>query len=463
MKKFLKYFSFLLVFPLITLSGCIFDGLDFDFSGNKNATILGKIDGFKVLSYSENYELDDTINLYAKNVLTGLYLNFGILNDINYENKIDNQPNLSDDRNFDRIRVQPKSDGQNDFDTSWKWSFSSAYQGMESQAEFDGQKTYYNDATKQTAYYENFVNTFTPALEIVVMQIIQGQDLAVFTIDASSTTTAPQIYFDTAKTIEITSTSDKLLEIKSSFEQNARYIGFTGDDLLSLQTYILENVIGSSVLAVNNKIYTTGDNFENYEFFVSQIVATEPELTKSFFEPYPIGKIKDYNKTSFFTATTSGLDHIESAEYQSIIVKGSQDFSVMGVWLGFESEYDMLIDISVNYVNKNTKIINVLKTTTWQVKAGKWSSANICDINFSDSVISAWTEPNSDVTYSTSEKYITNENGLSSYYTVNNKVGVFDATKAESSYFELVFNVHKDNTTKTYYPFKVGINYIWTR
>ncbi|MDD2445843.1 MAG: hypothetical protein PHX09_03430, partial [Clostridia bacterium] len=57
---------------------------------------------------------------------------------------------------------------------------------------------------------------------------------------------------------------------------------------------------------------------------------------------------------------------------------------------------------------------------------------------------------------------VNNSTGLANYYNItdNSKIGILNNGKINQPYFEFTFEIEKD-TSKDYFPFKVGVVSVW--
>lgn len=454
-----------MLLPIFCLSGCFF------FPGSPNNYTGGEITTFKACYRNQTYEVDNTISSYARLVVEQLYANFGILNDYRYPSLVENKPNINDNSNYDKIRVQTNVEEINS-EISWKWTFSQNLDGAISLSTGEGAVEYYENPAVQNAYYSAFVPVYSIALEIVIYEIILNKTPTVFTIDVNNETGSTKVYSNVTKTKEVkvgSGTEDcvPLAEIKAEFNAKSEYVGLTPANVQTLNNYILNNVIGDHIIGgVYDIVKVSGQSpSPNLNYIVQQILQLEPVISgttgeqKSIYSPYPTSFIKDFIGSAFYISSETGetaFDHIIALEYQSIIVLPDENDSYLSIWLGFECEYNIDLTVSLNYYNYQTAQYSVVSSEELEISAGSFSPNEIyvfdCEPHnkvstFSISGLSA-----------TEQKVISNSTGLANFYDIkdNSNIGILNRNKINQSYFEFTFEINK-NSQRDYFPFKVGV------
>lgn len=483
MKRFVSlFFVFILIVPCLFLSGCLFFGGDGDEPQvDENGNPLyeeGEIEGFKVAYRNNNYSLDNTIQDYAKFIVTELYANFGILNDYSHTTKLsdDDKPDSEVASNYDKIRVQTQLTEVNR-SVSWNWTFSQSAENVPSLSNVDDTVNYYSSTIRQNAYYDEFVPVYSIALEIVLYDIILDVTPHVFSIVVNQNNGITSVYADEQQTqlIEVVNIGycDALDNARENFKNNATYVGLTENDISQLKEYILNYVIGTHIVGtiydnvvVNGKEKTYSQILDNIlkidPFNFNDNESNENETnTKSIFNPYPISSIKDfYDNLYINTDSTSCLEHITAREYQSIIIEPADTTSnLVGLFYALESEYDMVINVSLNYYNFSSDTYTVVDSQLVNIKGGVWSAENILLLNASSSYKISKFNPPSAMQVS-DETSISNTNGLANYYDVYDNgyggIAIGNGEKIGQSYYEIRFEIRKDGS-KIFYPFKFGM------
>ena len=445
MKKITKFLAIVIFTPILLLTGCFFP--TYDENGDNGGPDF--MSGYKVCYKSQNYELDNTFEIYAKYILKELYVNFGIVSDTQ-KSIMNDTPLASNPKNYDRIRIQVGDDDEI-INSGWKWTFSRNLIGAESQTALTDTETYYSSTERQTLYYNEFIKTYSTALEIVCIQISIGETPYSYTIQTNETTGTTNVF---AGTINVNDENSTLLrDAKELFAQKAKYVGLTTNNIETLKNYLLENVIGTSITNTYNKIYYQNGT-KTYDEVLTAILSQSPaELTKSILSPYPTALVKDINDSSFYVGKNNTLSHILSAEYQSFVLMPNEELNVGAFFLSFESDYEISITVKTDFIqngtrtNLETQTLNLTPKNSFKndtfatfMPEGEFDKFN------NDGSLQAQTE-----------KIINNQNGNNIYYILNeNNIGILDSTKINNSYVEIVFEIDKTQN-RDYYPFKVGV------
>jgi len=467
-QKFTRIVAILCIIPLFFLSGCLFFG-EFDFGDGEDKGHTS----FKSCYRAESYEQDNTVSDYAHLIVEQLYANFGVLNDDNTPSKIQYKPNASSDENYDKIRVQTQLNDVN-ADVTWHWTFSQKREGANSLSEGTGATEYYKTTAVQSAYYSAFVPIYSIAMEIVLYEIMIGQTPTIFTIDVDHENDTTVVYFDSAKTKETyvaPSGEDECLalsEVKDIFARKAIYVGLTEENVVTLKNYILNQVIGENVIGSEayNRVIVGGQP-QPLDYVVSQILTLElDEETKSIYSPYPASYVQDFAGNSLYINPDSSeaLSHIPAREYQSLtVIPAMSEQSLLTFWMAFECEYDIIMDISLNFYDSNLNTYSTITTLKdFKISAGTWNPENIinfdCNSNYQISPITV-----SEIS-AREPIVINNLAGTANYYNIlkngNNIIGILNQNKINQSYYEFTFEIHKD-TSRDYFLFKPGVLIAW--
>ena len=170
----------------------------------------------------------------------------------------------------------------------WLWTFATSTVGAESLEDNSTAVDYYGTSNIQSIYFNTFVNSYKVALEITCLQIVMGEIPTIFTIDVNNTTGTTKVYYDTQKTMELTSpTQTVLATIKQEFSTKGKYVGMTAENIATLKNYILQNVVGSGVVgSIYDGVKILGRT-ATYNEIITKILTVEAPLEKSIFKPYP--------------------------------------------------------------------------------------------------------------------------------------------------------------------------------
>lgn len=454
MKKHLyRFVALIFCLPLMFLSGCLF------FDENSTTTGISSINGYKLCYNNNSYEIDNTYEIYATTILTELYACFGIPSDAAHSSQIDTKPLTTEISNYDKIRVQTTTDGTTT-NIPWLWTFATSTAGAESLEDNSTAVDYYGTSNIQSIYFNTFVNSYKVALEIACLQIVMGETPTIFTIDVNNTTGTTKVYYDTQKTMELTSpTQTVLATIKQEFSTKGKYVGMTAENIATLKNYILQNVMGSGVVgSIYDGVKILGRT-ATYNEIITKILAVEAPLEKSIFEPYPANYVKDITNTSLYikSSGTDYLENITSYEYASIVIMPNASCKVAMLSLAVESEYAMDMTIKLNVYNTSSGLTETVSSQEISVKAGAWSASDLVYVQIANILPIDDFENNGNLQAS-SETVINNSNGNNKYFKINeNNVGILDGGEVSQSYAEIVFEIQK-TMDKSYYPFKIGLN-----
>lgn len=442
----MRKFAFILMLPLLFFSGCFYDSDNKD-SGN----MLKVFKGIKAVSYNQNYTLDQTLNQYSTFIIEQMFANFGILNCAECVSVLENPPDAENYLNFDRIRVQTNTSGDNDI-ISWLWTFNPETDGLEYPAEPMDRVSHYRLSALQEQYYQIFVEPYSAALEIVIMQIILEQTPTIFTVDLNDN----KVYADSAKTIEIAPECEYLLQMRQTFTDSARYVGLTVENVATLKTYILNEVIGDQLVgSIYDEIWLENST-TTYTQIISQLLTLEPEFAKSIYEPYPISSVRDYHGGDLYTkGGDDSLEHIPAAEWQSFVIMTAEETRVLTIFLDLWAETDLDLTFSINYYSAAAQSKTTVKQVNHSIKAGK---NGMCMLDFKAVKLKEWNNPTG-LSDQANGMEISNQTGLSKYFTVQNGVGVIDSSLINQDYLEIVIN---KAVPGGYQPFKLGFMNIIT-
>jgi len=456
-KNYIKVLAFIFVIPLLFLSGCFY------YDPERPETKMLGIEGYKVCYNNNNYELDNTFAIYSEFVLKELYANFGILNDATNVSMISNKATSIVASNYDKIRVQTLENNTTT-EVPWKWTFSTETNGVQSLSNSETAVETYSNTTVQSAYYSAFVDTYKVALEIVLMQIIMDETPTIFTIEVNDGLGQAKVYYDTAKTNEITNDDcEALIQTKAQFAEKGMYVGLKSEDVLALNSYISGNIVGSNIIGTTYDLVQVGSEIKNYAYIINQILTLTPDLTKSIFEPYPTSNIKDLTDSYFYvsTSSTDPMSHIEAKEYQSFVVMPSETVKICSIWVALEAEYNVYITVKANYYNSSNNTYTNLSTQVAELDNTKWGVEKSINLDFDFTSLNMFNNSNEALSAST-EKTVSNANQNSLLYNVSaENIGILNYQAINQSYVEVVFEIEKDNS-KTYWPFKAGIALMWS-
>lgn len=420
----------------LSLSGCI---LSYD--PDDTTSGLKSIDGFKVCYSDNNYQVDNTFERYANQVLTNLVGVFGVPNNAV---GIESAPLASNAKNYDRIRVQ--YNGGPAISTAWNWTFAQSFAGVESQTQQEDVLAYYTNE-KIAIYVNEYVGIYQNALAVVAMQIASGQTPQTFVIDVNETTGQTKVFANSQKTQEID--ADYLTAEKNKFAQNGLYVGFTTENLATFKDYILTNVVGGGVVGSQYDAVITASGTKTYSALLDEILAQNTGFEKEFLNPFPASSVKDVMDTSLYPLADEqdALKNITPYEYQSITLMPNKTLEMLSLTLDLSAETQMNLDIAVYYYNHQTQNQTTLYEGSVLLRAKQLHTQLI---PFEDVVaLSAF---NNTETKVSAPSQITNQNGLSTKFAYKNGA-VLDVNQ---SYLTITFK--PQGAESAYMPFKVAIS-----
>lgn len=396
MKKLSKIFlCLLLILSVGVLSACTSysDGPDTD---EKGESYIGNIEGFKATYRPESFQFVDYYQNLAKNILTELVETFYLANEENisddfaerkyqeYLNSLQEGENkLSFESYFNEIHIyfvddikssvylaDVNSEGKRSYQANqqYRWSW---YLGLSdgflnysptstetgyAKGYWEMTSGYFSEASPvlswsfqpdiyqaRQEFANYFIEKFTPALQVVILENLLGKTPTVFEVAPS-------------KPHEITPNPTTLLpSLKQEFQLNATYVGIKPEDKTAITNYVLEKIIGSN--KYNNSYFTKND----YQSIINNLWETKlanlklfnesenKELEQSLYDTYPTNLIKDYAGNSFFLSSQTGKQfaHIERANYQSLVFMPTQVNYIYEIWLYLAS--DRIFDVRVYY------------------------------------------------------------------------------------------------------------------
>jgi hypothetical protein len=331
---------------------------------------------------------------------------------------------------------------------------------------------------RDNLYLNYYVQKYAQPLQVAILKILLGK-------------TTPTEFAYNYSTGEITPNAETLLsDLKTEYSTYTTYIGIDKDvDIPKITDYLLDKVIGSQKFSD-----TDSNNYfsrEDYKDIINQII-WEDALNEFYFsdengqnsslgsiyDTFPTNVIQDYSANSFFISSVEGesFAHIPSGEYQSLVMMPTEDNYLYEIWYFVVADRVLDIDVSYRYYDSTTGTYyqSTAKTVQTQVESTfDEGHAQILSINFYDNnnnetlfktknfnqnigngILQASTPKLMD--YATSDYYKT-LNSVNGFGTIS----VLDETKFvsdNSSFFEMVFDVHKDaNNLRADYNFKIGM------
>lgn len=359
MKKFFKAFIvFVMAFVVgFTSTAC--------FGGNNN-DFLNEISGIKACYKPSFYDFENIYTDYSTNLLQEIVAEYGDYNQTSplFTDSIRYQLNDNGDDTYSKIAS-----------SSWKWQpyDYSSFEVVEDGNTKEQITSFFSlNSSEINIYYETyFINIYKTPLSIVTSQIVLGYEPTVFPAvnELVTNNDIKQEY------------KDILSSLQDEINNKNTYFGMTSKDKEDLVNYILNNVIGTSIV----ESYSTLTNFhisKKYEEKLYEIVEkmpsswTEESYKSSYFNPFVASYIKDYSATTFFLESEGdAFKNIPEREYQSLLIMPSRNFELMEIWLGFEASVDMDIRVGIRSYNAETDTLyeKIYKTVSVKKGAFNWS------------------------------------------------------------------------------------------
>lgn len=528
-KKMKSFFQtavcILLLAVMFFMSGCFADG------GDGSANFIGGIQGFKVNYRPKSYNYLDYYKSFAQTTLQELYETFyyNANNDTSaitvervqkyaqmaynqkYGYDLDNSVDKESEdwKNFVvyyfsdvqySIKVLTNASGnpidpeQNvisqDFyftktDMSWKWKIDSSLHALNSSSKTVDYTVNYYDNEMSNIKEEFAIENLVEPLQVAVLQIILGKTPTVFTSANMSSAK------DILGSAELVGGNVKASGLMNELVTKGSYVGISEDALAGIKEYILTNVIGEQKFSENN----VNNHFskQDYGFILDQIWSRPENFhmkntldiddTTDYgcvFDIYPATALKDFKSNSFFINSDDDVafEHIQKAEYQSIVIMPDKQQYLEEIWFYLVSDKKMTVNYYTRSYDAKTGVVSVgpinqVKTniesdfvfeeathgTVLFYKNGEETIVKTQKFNndIGDGIINTNWEA-VPMTYQMS-KYFTavpSANGFGTVSVLNEQK--FNGSDG-CSFIEIVFDVQKDGNIDDDYSFKVGMSY----
>lgn len=510
-KKIKKVVLSLVLFAVMLFSSACFS--DYDPQG-EGINFVGNIQGLKATYRPETYNFYDFYYDFSYTTLDRLYssmffspTNQELINLYKQKNNVQNVDTNSDDfkkfavfaysdinysvnilKNQQQEHVDPDGALSSEayyYKTDISWNFNldlssemHYFSANSATKNIDDIIAFYNqlDVSNNQSYKQSLEST-AKALQVVVLQTILGKTPTVFTSQniSSAETLLGEASLTNGK-VEATGLMGELVD-------NGTEVGISDIVLAKVKTYILENIIGIQKFAQNNQ----ANNFsqDDYGFLIDEIWArrelfefssifNQVDLQGCVFDEYPAICIKDYESNQMFVNSNEKIafDHIESAEYQSIVVMPSQVQYLKSLWFYVASDKVMDINFYTRYYDyeNNTLYISEsqkLTTTKFDEFQMEYAEVGEMHINSPKHIAKIDTFNNNtsikatnqiQMNYERSEFYMAEPslNGFGSVSVLNTET--FE-NQCGHGYIEIVFDVLKNANEDEDYNFKVGFLY----
>lgn len=527
-----RIFQSIICFVLLAVS-LFFGGCFADSDGDEVADFIGGIQGFKVNYRPKSYNYLDYYKSFAQTTLEELFETFyyNANNDNSaiapereqqyaqtaYEQKYGEPVGNKDSKQWQEYVVYYFSDihystkiltnangspidpDQNpitsDFyytksDVSWKWDINQNDHALaDGIKQFDKITRFYIDDNELALIKKNTVDWIKDALikplQVATLQIVLGKTPTVF--DQSNFSTADKILGSAT----LVGGNVQATGLMNELVTKGSYVGISQDALAKIKEYILTNVIGNQKFSETNpNNYFSKDD---YAFILDQIWAKKQYFHMKntldiddetdygcVFDIYPATALQDFPSNAFFvnSSDNQAFQHIQKAEYQSIVIMPNKQQYLEEIWFYLASDRQMTVNYYTRSFDAKTGLVSVgpVKQVKTNIESEfVYEEASHGTVTF---------YKNSEETIVRTEKFnndigggIINTNGqavamtypMSKYFVAVPSLNGFGSVSvlnhqkfAEAdgcSFIEIVFDVQKDGDDDKDYSFKVGMSY----
>mgnify|MGYP001122758048 FL=1 len=519
---------------IILLAVMLFFGGGFaDAGGGEGASFIGGIQGFKVNYRPKSYNYLDYYKSFVQTTLEELFETFyyNANNDNSaivpereqkyaqtaYEQKYGESVNKDDSQwqeyvvyyfsdihystkiltNANDIPIDPAQNPiTSDFyytksNISWKWDTSQndlhslANDTKKSSDIIDYYKSEDNLNEIVNSTREMIRDNLVEPLQVATLQIVLGKTPTVF--DQSNFSTAGNILGSAT----LVGGNVQATGLMNELVTKGSYVGISQDALAKIKEYILTNVIGSQKFSETNpNNYFSKDD---YAFILDQIWAKKQNFHMKntlniddetdygcVFDIYPATALQDFPSNAFFvnSSDNQAFQHIQKAEYQSIVIMPNKQQYLEEIWFYLASDRQMTVNYYTRSFDAKTGLVSVgpVKQVKTNIESEfVYEEASHGTVTF---------YKNSEETIVRTEKFnndigggIINTNGqavamtypMSKYFVAVPSLNGFGSVSvlnhqkfAEAdgcSFIEIVFDVQKDGDDDKDYSFKVGMSY----
>ena len=341
---------------------------------------------------------------------------------------------------------------------------------------------YKTNEAEQNQNYIELLDTNAKCLQVAVLQIILGKTPTIFNQQnmSSAQTLLGQASLQDEK-VQATGLMGELVT-------NGTYVGINDTALSQIKDYILQNVIGTQKFYENNQ--KNNFSIDDYKLVLETIwqdtqafqfksIFEGKQLTGCVFDEYPAINIKDYESNSFFINSNDDIafNHIEKANYQSIVLMPSQTEYLNEIWFFLASDTKFKVNYYTRYYDYETNTLyeSEIKQVETNIENQFVSEkAQMGEVNFkkdNKSTIIKLQDFNNEINNSIlkAEQEITMNYERSNYYLAQPSVNGFGTVSVLNphafsgaggcSFLEIVFDVEKPLNSVENYDFKVGFFY----
>ena len=510
-----------------------FGGCFADAGGGEGASFIGGIQGFKVNYRPKSYNYLDYYKSFAQTTLEELFETFyyNANNDNSaiapereqqyaqtaYEQKYGESVNKDDSQwqeyvvyyfsdihystkimtNANDIPIDPAQNPiTSDFyytksNISWKWDTSQndlhslANDTKKSSDIIDYYKSEDNLNEIVNSTREMIRDNLVEPLQVVTLQIVLGKTPTVF--DQSNFSTAENILGSAS----LVGGNVQATGLMNELVTKGSYVGISQDALAKIKEYILTNVIGSQKFSETNpNNYFSRDD---YAFILDQIWAKKQNFHMKntldiddetdygcVFDIYPATALQDFPSNAFFvnSSDNQAFQHIQKAEYQSIVIMPNKQQYLEEIWFYLASDRQMTVNYYTRSFDAKTGLVSVgpVKQVKTNIESEfVYEEASHGTVTFyknSEETIVRTEKFNNDIgggIINTNGKAVAMTYPMSKYFVAVPSLNGFGSVSvlnhqkfAEAdgcSFIEIVFDVQKDGDDDKDYSFKVGMSY----
>ena len=523
--KILKSITcFIMLAVMLFFGGCFADA-----GGGDGASFIGGIQGFKVNYRPKSYNYLDYYKSFAQTTLEELFETF-------YYNANNDNSAIADDKReqkyaqmaynqkygepvdkdseqwkeyvvyyFSDIHYSTKiltnangspiDPAQNpitsDFyytksNISWKWDTSQTDHALDDRIKQSGDVIRYYDENLIESARQNLVtDLIIEPLQVATLQIVLGKTPTVF--DQSNFSTADKILGSAT----LVGGNVQATGLMNELVTKGSYVGISQDALAKIKEYILTNVIGSQKFSETNP-----DNYfsrDDYAFILDQIWAKKQNFHMKntldiddetdygcVFDIYPATALQDFPSNAFFVNSSDdqAFQHIQKAEYQSIVIMPNKQQYLEEIWFYLASDRQMTVNYYTRSFDAKTGLVSVgpVKQVRTNIESEfVYEEASHGTVTFyknSEETIVRTEKFNNDIgggIINTNGKAVAMTYPMSKYFVAVPSLNGFGSVSvlnhqkfAEAdgcSFIEIVFDVQKDGDDDKDYSFKVGMSY----
>lgn len=335
--------------------------------------------------------------------------------------------------------------------------------------------------TERLNYYNFFTETYAPALQVAILQILLERTPTQFAFDFQTNTVMPN-----PQTLLGNGTSEGL---KYDYKKYVEFVGISEEAKTEITNYLLESVIGEQ--KYNNEI--NNFNREDYEDLINEIIwngalkeynfsdevlelANQEDLG-SIYNVYPAVVIQDYPSYSLFVQSqdNKAFEHITSGQYRSVVLMPSKTNHLYTLMFYLAANREISVNLHYRYYDAERDLLfesPVGTTKTYVESSFSYAESAYIGLLFKDEqgdeALYKMTKFNNDIgngiLKASSPKKM--NFAINEYYEQSSKGGFglnhLKFKEDQSSFFEIIFETDASQQALDN-KFKVGIQGVWAR